>query len=104
MQFPKELLHIILEYDGKIKYRNGIYVNILHKNDARYNIIAPVINKKIMIMKNIRFDGLSFYFEFAFDIYNRMGLCYDYNFSYNNSFEICYYDFRVGIKQIRTYL
>jgi hypothetical protein len=36
---PKELLHIILEYDGRIKYRNGKYVNILHKNDVRYSII-----------------------------------------------------------------
>ena len=26
---PKELINIILEYDGKIKYRNGIYMNQL---------------------------------------------------------------------------
>ena len=43
---PKELLNIILDYDGHINYKNGKYVNILHKNDLRYNIIKSVINKK----------------------------------------------------------
>jgi hypothetical protein len=47
---PKELLNIILEYDGRIKY-NGKYVNIIDKNDERYNIIKPIIDKKIVIMR-----------------------------------------------------
>lgn len=43
---PKKLLHIIVEYDGRIKYRNGKYVNIIAKNDERYDILKPLINKK----------------------------------------------------------
>ena len=35
---PEELVHIILEYDGRIKYRKGEYVDIIHKNDETYNI------------------------------------------------------------------
>ena len=104
---PKELLHIILEYDGRIKYKNGKYINIIHKNDERFYIIKPLISKKMYIMKhiNININNLGFYFEFGFDIYNDVGLVYDYNFSRENTFEICYYDFRnYGIKQIRTYL
>lgn len=43
---PKHVLHIILEYDGRIKYKNGKYINVIHKKDDIYNIITPVITKK----------------------------------------------------------
>ena len=111
LPFPyisKELLDIILEYDGRIKYKKGKYINILHKNDIRYNIITPVIIKKIEIKKHIlqlqKENGPGFYFEFGFDIDYKIGLCYDYNYSVSNKFEICYFDFRDGIIQKRTYL
>jgi hypothetical protein len=101
---PKDVLNVILEYDGRIKYKNGKYVNVIHKNDERYNIIMPVISKKIVIMKNIDLRGKDFYFEFGFDIDSRVGLCYDYGFNAPNTFEICYYDTRTDWNQIRTYL
>jgi len=50
---PKELLNIILEYDGRIKYKKGKYINIIHKLDYRYNIIEPLISKKINYLKLI---------------------------------------------------
>ena len=103
LYIPKELLHIILEYDGRIKYKNGRYVNIIHKHDERYNILKSIIGKKIEIMKHVELHESGFYFEFGFDVFNSVGLVYDYNFSYKNTFEICFYDFRNDIKQIRTY-
>ena len=61
---PKELLHIILKYDGRIKYRNGKYINIIDKNDERYNIVKLLISKKIEIFRTLIIDGSEFYFEF----------------------------------------
>lgn len=104
---PKELLHIILSYDGRIKYKKGKYVNIIHKNDERYNILSPIISKKLKIMQNIELSNRAFYFEFAFEKQPKIILCYDYNWSYNNTFEICYTDMKesghvLGSNQIRT--
>jgi hypothetical protein len=103
---PMELLHIILEYDGRIKYKNGKYVNIIAKNDKRYDIITPCICKKMEILKTITIssDG-SFYFQFGFDTINNVGLCYDLGFNECDVFEICYYDTKnTGWQQIRTYI
>lgn len=116
-KLPYELKNIIFEYDGRIKYKykqkNHIdyhkFVNIIHKYDERYNIIIPIINKKQQIMKNTMKSSVdtSFYFEFEFDNQPNLILCYDYNWSYNNVFEICYTDMRdsghiFGSDQIRT--
>lgn len=101
---PTELVNIILDYDGRIKYRKGNYINIIHKFDPRKNMINQIIAKKLVIINSILLDGSRFYFDFGFDIDNRIGLCFDYNFSNINEFEICYYDIRNGIEQIRTYL
>ena len=101
---PTELLDIILQYDGRIKYKNGKFANIIHKNDERYNIIKPIISKKMKIIETIVLCESGFYFEFCFNMYKHMGLVYDYNFSYKDKYEICYFDWRISIIQIRTYL
>lgn len=114
---PKELINIILEYDGriqyrlkydeKLKYRIGTYVNIIHKNDARKNIINPIIAKKIKILKSTLFDqedDSAFYFEFAFEQNKRTGLSFDYNYSFDNRFEISYYNTKTGLEKTKIYL
>ena len=118
-KLPYELVNIILDYDGQIKYKyktkNSIdyhkYVNVIHKYDERYNIIAPIIHKKQTIMKDTDTSPVdtSFYFEFAFENQPNVMLCYDYNWSANNQFEICYTDMKgsghvFGSDQIRTYI
>jgi hypothetical protein len=37
---PKDILNVILEFDGRIKYTKGKYVNCISKNDYRYNILS----------------------------------------------------------------
>ena len=118
-KLPYELKDYILNYDGRIKYKYKIknsidyhkFVNVIHKHDERYNIITPIIGKKQKIMKDTETSPVdtSFYFEFAFDNQPYLVLCYDYNWSYTNQFEICYTDMKgsvgvLGSDQIRTYI
>ena len=118
-KLPYELKNIIFQYDGRIKYKykhkNQLdyhtYVNVIHKHDTRYNVIRLIINKKQKIMKDTetRPNDTSFYFEFNFDKQPALSLCYDYNWSYDNIFEICYTDMKgsghiFGSDQIRTYI
>ena len=64
---PFDVLNLILEYDGRIKYihKEGIYVNVISKNDYRYNIITPKMNAKFGLIKqlNIGNTGLKFYLD-----------------------------------------
>ena len=105
LYIPIELLDIILQYDGRIRYKNGKFVNIIHKKDERYDIIKPIINKKMKIMETIELCNYGFYFQFCFNTYKSIWLSYDFNFSNKDEFEVCYADWRnKGIMQIRTYL
>ena len=62
---PFDVLNLILEYDGRIKYihKERIYVNIITKNDYRYNILETKIkNQKNLINTfNIRNNRLNYY-------------------------------------------
>ena len=42
---PLEIVHRILEYDGRIKYRHGKYMNQLAQDDVRYQMLLtmPII-------------------------------------------------------------
>ena len=39
---PIELVRRILEYDGRIKYRNGKYVNQIAQDDDRYKMLQGI--------------------------------------------------------------
>jgi hypothetical protein len=39
---PSEIVHRILEYDGRIKYRNGKYMNQIDPDDYRYHLLRKI--------------------------------------------------------------
>ena len=39
---PLEIVHRILEYDGRIKYRNGKYTNQIAQDDVRYKMLKQM--------------------------------------------------------------
>ena len=108
VKLPFELLNIILDYDGRIKYKyktkNSIdyhkYINIIHKHDKRYSIVSPIIDKKVNIVKDaeISSNKLGFEFVVSFDKQPCMRLCYENNKSVPNKFSICY----VNMKEARA--
>jgi hypothetical protein len=106
---PIDLVHIILDYDGRMKYSDGMYRNILHKYDDRYSMMEPIIEKKKNIIKTAersRHTPDGFYFQFSFDSIRYLSLCYEYHFSYaDDKFEICFVNTKKGNwKQIRTFI
>jgi len=64
---PFDVLNLILEYDGRIKYnhKERIYVNIISKIDYRYNIIKPKMNVKQHLIKQFLTEnnGLNYYID-----------------------------------------
>lgn len=49
---PIDAINTILDYDGRIKYIKGKYVDIIYKYDKRYDMLEQIINKKIEILNN----------------------------------------------------
>ena len=41
-RLPLELVHRILEYDGRIKYRHGKYMNQIAQDDDRYKMLQTM--------------------------------------------------------------
>ena len=39
---PLEIVHRILEYDGRIKYRHGKYMNQIAQDDDRYQMLQGI--------------------------------------------------------------
>lgn len=94
IDIPRDIFHIILEYDGQIRHRTGKYINTIPKTDGRRNILDVILIKKIEILENMEIDGGNFFIEIVFETHPYMGLSYDYQWSQSNKYEICFYNYK----------
>ena len=60
-RLPKEIIHIILTYDARIKYHHGKYVNQICSNDVRYDIVKKIQRPEEYTMSN----GFYYFFNFT---------------------------------------
>jgi hypothetical protein len=97
LDIPKDIVHIILEYDGRIRLEKGKYINKISKNDVRYEIINPIIHKKKELCKISEIYGEFFFNKYTF-YNNKLGeLYYDYYFYYSKNFVVsCFYKYKNG--------
>jgi len=77
IQLPKEIVHIILEYYGKIKYRNGKYINQINVENNNYLLIKEKLNNKVALINDIKKEIK----------YNKLYHIY-YNIPYNDEFRV----------------
>ena len=44
-KLPMDIVHHILEYNGTVKYRNGVYINRIPRDDKRYDMLRNLASK-----------------------------------------------------------
>jgi hypothetical protein len=90
---PNDILNIILKYDGKIKYRNGKYINQLNIKDRKFNLLNQIliIKTNLKIKKYFSYNSnkdIGFYFRIQFTNIKIAGIICDY---YDNEYIISFY-------------
>jgi len=87
---PKEIVNIIIQYDGRIKYRKGKYMNQLNIADKKYDLLNKFFINKTYIFNKILFvNGDTFYIYFPVGNYY-FGMIYDYKY-HGTGYTISFY-------------
>jgi hypothetical protein len=104
-RIPSAIVNLILEYDGRIKYRRGVYIDRLAETDPRFEIVSRIIQKRIGVLQTVETgEANSFYFEVEFEgLMEYTGLAYYYS-DITNQLEVAYFDFRNLENPINLYI
>jgi hypothetical protein len=83
LSLPKEIIHHILDYIGLIQYRNGEYINIIHRHDARYRMLDSIPRMRLYNYGNS--DTFSLFIAFSKKNLLQMATIHisEYRFCYN---------------------
>ena len=94
-KLPIDIVNRVLEYDGSIRYRFGVYMDQINVHDEKYDNLKEITNNKYNIANTIKmYYGLKnpYYMEIYIHNKNDMkfGIIYDY-FYKSNEFMISVY-------------
>lgn len=88
---PNEIINIIFQYDGRIKYRRGKYMNQLIIEDNKFQLIKKHLIEKYYIFHLVLdSNGDTFYMDFTPDNNFIFGIIHDYNY-HGNGYTISFY-------------
>ena len=71
---PIEIIHLILSFDGSIKYRKGKYTDQILKTDKRYDMLCNMPIPRINLTNRIQFDILIYFHNKNYIMY--IGSCF----------------------------
>lgn len=99
VNLPKDIVNLILEFDGRIKYRKGKYLNCISKSDYRYTLLS-----KLQIPSPVKYtmenDCSHFeHFEYDVNLNNKYKLCV-WNVIYNPPNKIQYFCYKVDDSKV----
>ena len=94
-KLPIDIVNRVLEYDGSIKYRFGVYMDQINVHDEKYDILKEITNNKYNIANTIKmYYGLKNPYYMEIYIHNKdnikFGVIYDYYYI-SNEFMISVY-------------
>jgi len=87
--FPQDIVNKILEYDGRIKYRNGQYINQVSISHEKYDKLIKLINKKSLYTLHNYPHYIHFLLNKENDVH--IGIIFDIDDYYTDYFIISFY-------------
>ena len=107
-KLPIDIVNRVLEYDGSIKYRFGVYMDQINVHDEKYDNLKEITNNKYNIANTIKmYYGLKNPYYMEVYIHNKdnmkFGVIYDYYYISNDFMISVYKDISKTDEYLKEY-